>query len=340
MGNPPQIFDGEHERTQLFLLQWEIYWGLNYQVDVMAQPYTRVLCFLSYVQGLEVQDWVTHELHWLREQVHSRHVLPNNPWLWAQMMVHFRNAFVDTMTQAKARHELGKLQMEGGHINEYIAKFERYVMMAGYGVDEPTVLEKFIKGLPNPLARTCIEMDTLDMWQEWKDSVCKCQDVYLCWQQILGISNNKKDQSGSKKKDLNRWHQGFNSKHVERDPNAMDTTPGHTHARRMTTEERAHLMNEGKCFNCQCKGHFSRDCPQSPSPPNHNHTPWAPKGKAKMEESNEEGSLSKTESVPLAPKINASKRKITGEELIALVKDAEDDVKDYVIQNVFMKQDF
>jgi len=29
-----------------------------------------------------------------------------------------------------------------------------------------------------------------------------------------------------------------------------------------------------------------------------------------------------------------------GEELIALVKDADEDVKDYVIQNVFMKQDF
>jgi len=38
--------------------------------------------------------------------------------------------------------------------------------------------------------------------------------------------------------------------------------------------------------------------------------------------------------------INASKRKITGEELISLVKDADDNIKDYIIQNVFMKQDF
>ncbi len=122
--NPPQVFDGERNRTQLFLSQWEIYWGLNYTVDIMAEPYKRVLCFLSYIQGLDVQDWVTHELRWLRDQVHSRHVLPNNPWLWAQMMAHFRDAFVDTMTQAKAHHELLKLRMEGGHIDEYIAKFE------------------------------------------------------------------------------------------------------------------------------------------------------------------------------------------------------------------------
>ncbi len=62
VGNPPQVFNGECDRTQLFLSQWEIYWGLNYTVNIMAQPYTRVLCFLLYIQGPEVQDWVTHKL--------------------------------------------------------------------------------------------------------------------------------------------------------------------------------------------------------------------------------------------------------------------------------------
>ncbi len=107
-------------------------------------------------------------------------------------MVHFGNAFVDMMTQAKACHELTKLHMEGGHINEYIAKFERYVTMAGYGVDEPTVLKKFIKGLPNPLAKTCVDMDLPDSWDEWKESARKRQEVYLCWRQILGVSLCKK----------------------------------------------------------------------------------------------------------------------------------------------------
>ena len=120
----------------------------------------------------------------------------------------------------------------------------------------------------------------------------------------------------------------------------MDTTPGHTHARHMTTEERARLMNEGKCFNCQRKGHFSRDCPQSPSPPDRERTPRARKGKAKKDKSKDEDGLSETESAPLAPKIKVSKRKLTGEELMALVKDADDEAKDYVIQNTFMKEDF
>jgi len=44
--------------------------------------------------------------------------------------------------------------------------------------------------------------------------------------------------------------------------------------------------------------------------------------------------------VPPAPKIKASKRKLTGEELMALVKDVDNEAKDYVIQNTFMKEDF
>ncbi len=112
-------------------------------------------------------------------------------------------------------------------------------------------------------------------------------------------------------------------------------------ARRMTTEERARLMNEGKCFNCQRKGHFSRDCPQSPSAPDHDRTPHAHRSKTtKKEESNKDGGLSETESTPPAPRIKASKRKLTGEELMALVKNADDKAKDYVIQNAFMKEDF
>jgi len=82
--------------------QWDIYWGLNHIIDIMAQPYTQVLCFLSYIQGEDVQDWVTYKLQWLRNEVHNNQVLPNNPWLWAQMLVHFKNAFVNTMTQARA----------------------------------------------------------------------------------------------------------------------------------------------------------------------------------------------------------------------------------------------
>ncbi len=172
VGNPPQVFDREWERTQLFLSQWEIYWGLNYIVDIMAQPYTRVLC-------------------WLREQVHGRHVLPNNPWLWAQMMVHFRNTFINTMTQAKACHELSKLRMEGGHIDEYVAKFKQYVTMAGYSVDEPTVLEKFIKGLPNPLAKTCVEMDTPDTWEEWKESASTKMYIYAGDKSSVSVTTKK-----------------------------------------------------------------------------------------------------------------------------------------------------
>jgi len=52
-----------------------------------------------------------------------------------------------------------------------------------------------------------------------------------------------------------------------------------------------------------------------------------------------EEELSEAEEEP-TPKIKASKRKVMGEELIEMVKDTDNEVKDYIIQNVFMKQDF
>jgi len=64
-------------------------------------------------------------------------------------------------------------------------------------------------------------MDTPETWDEWKAFARKHQEVYLRWQQILGVQDTKRDQSSSKRKDLNKWQQGFNSKRTERDPNVL-----------------------------------------------------------------------------------------------------------------------
>jgi hypothetical protein len=61
----------------------------------------------------------------------------------------------------------------------------------------------------------------------------------------------------SKKPTCQQWQQCF-----AKDPNAMDLTPGHTHARAaLTDDEITRLRQEGKCFKCKHQGHIGRNCP-------------------------------------------------------------------------------
>ena len=76
----------------------------------------------------------------------------------------FGHAFLDTMNKARARSELSKLKMTGGDIDGFIAKFERLAHDANNTLDEPTVLDKFIKGLPTKLAEGCLNQDNPETW--------------------------------------------------------------------------------------------------------------------------------------------------------------------------------
>ena len=119
----------------------------------------------------------------------------------------------------------------------------------------------------------------------------------------------------------------------------MDTTPGRVKARATNTcpplndEEREKLRKEGRCFRCKKQGHLSRYCPDKPS---------QARGNPDEEESDGE-TIQTTSSKAAAPKQTNPflvKKKTTAQDIIRLITDAEDDVKDTIIQEVFMKQDF
>jgi len=61
--------------------------------------------------------------------VHGNHVLPTT-LVMGPNDGPFRQRLCRHYDPGKSRNELTKLRMEGGHIDEYIAKFERYVTMA------------------------------------------------------------------------------------------------------------------------------------------------------------------------------------------------------------------
>ena len=89
-------------------------------------------------------------------------------------------------------------------------------------------------------------------------------------------------------------------------------------------------MKAGKCFTCKKQGHLSRDCPQRP--PQCPRTNACASTSAQIEEVN-------SDDEELA-KVRSRKKKPSASEIMEILREADDDAKDSIIQEFFMKEDF
>ncbi len=65
VGETPTIYDGDRKNTQLFINQWELYWGVNNDNPLMVNPYRQAMFFLTYIKGSHVNEWVVAVNRWL-----------------------------------------------------------------------------------------------------------------------------------------------------------------------------------------------------------------------------------------------------------------------------------
>ena len=110
----------------------------------------------------------------------------------------------------------------------------------------------------------------------------------------------------------------------------MDTTPGRARVRRIDADERAELMKTGKCFTCKKQGHLSHDCPQRP--PQRPHTNARASTSAQIEEVNSDDEE--------PAKVRSGKKKHSSSEIMDILREADEEAKDSIIQDFFMKEDF
>ena len=140
---------------------------------------------------------------------------------------------------------------------------------------------------------------------------------------------NPDSKSCRKPHTLEQWKAAWNNKR-NGNPDAMETTPSCARVRRIDADERAELMKAGKCFTCKKQGHLSRDCQQRP--------PQRPRTNARASTSSQIEDVNSDDEEPA--KVRSGKKKPSASEIMEILREADEEAKDSIIQEFFMKEDF
>jgi hypothetical protein len=314
VGNTPLIFKGERSRAEEFITQWQLYEGVNITNDLMRNAYQRAMLFLTYIQGPIVNEWVKGVNAWLQGQIINQRWAPHDERLWTEVFDSFNRQFANVMEQEDAQAARAKgLQLDKSDLDKLITEFEQLVCHAGYDINQDLVLRIFTSALPNTMyeyiLRTLPQPATYEQWQA---AAIDQQRVYV-------HMRNRADHFKTKKPAPTNTWRPFNSqwRNPQRDPNAMDTSPGRTRAQVAEAEDflpggsryeqrvggsreggypRGPIQRDGQrkvltCFFCGKPGHFARDCRQkqnnrgSNGPPHNTQIPTHAR-QARQEDSN------------------------------------------------------
>ena len=323
------IFDGDRSKAEAFLLEWTIYRLLNGEQDIMRQAFSRVMLFLTFIKGPDVQEWSNMQVGWLGSRILAG-AGRNEEHLYDEVMDSFKTVFTDMMSLQKAKAEFRTIKMEKGELDTYIAKFERLARLAGYSLQDQMVLDRFGSSLNPGLYASIINNTDPRNWLDWTRAAMKYQQKYLLIRSALGMKTGNTTQKPRRKPQTPEQLKAAWNNKKSNDPDAMDTTPGRTRARKIDADKRTELMRTGKCFTCKKQGHLSRDCPQRP--------PQRPRANARASTSAQIKDVNSDDEEPA--KVRSGKKKHSASEIMDILREADEEAKDSIIQEFFMKEDF
>jgi hypothetical protein len=143
MGSLPRIFDGDRTWAEAFLTEFLGYLILNQGVPGFESPIRQVTLALTLIKGEKVDLWVRNMIDTLR-RLHPVH--HNVPAIWEESEQAFRDKFVDSTRELRARNQLEQLKFKYPDIDEYVANFEDLIVYAGYNLASKEAINLFLKG--------------------------------------------------------------------------------------------------------------------------------------------------------------------------------------------------
>jgi Retrotransposon gag protein len=147
-GKVPESFNGDRTKMQKFMNAFDLFWMNNEDNSHMKNLYKRCTYFLGLLEGTKVDEWVVKQTNSLRKRTTQpvNKIAKGDEALWEDLKNDFTNAFSHTGRIEQARMDLGKLEMEGDQIDEYIARFETLLDKAEIPCTEVGAIQKFKDG--------------------------------------------------------------------------------------------------------------------------------------------------------------------------------------------------
>ena len=246
IGAPPSTFDGDRSMADQFITQFGLFRVVNNRNPVITDPKRRVALALTYIRGPKVDAWVAQQYDAL--SIEANHTLPRthaaastadelDEALWEDFIAEFKRAFAEPSWEVFARLE--NLRMAKDDVEMYIATFENLMRRAECKRESGPMVHYFRQGLPTNLERSIMKRqaipNTIDEWQ----SAARKEVERRALMKLYHLAGPEGGDTGTS--------------------DAAQT--GVIRLSRLSEEERARLMREGRCFECNEKGHLAGDCP-------------------------------------------------------------------------------
>jgi hypothetical protein len=286
MGSLPRIFDGDRTWAKAFLTEFLGYLILNQGVPGFESPIRQVALALTLIKGEKVNLWVRNMIDTLR-RLHPVH--HNVPAVWDEFEQAFKDKFVESTHELRARNQLEQLKFKYPNINEYIANFEDLIVHAGYNLASKETINLFLKGFSKNrgLLDKVFTPPVLTAYGAMKRRLIA---IIKSMQLVNSIAQNAPDFQRFGNNNTQQRFQPRNSQpargFMPRQVTSSNTPPWMNNmAVPMDTSNRARAPrqqgNQGrgayrnavqtdqgppkqwppcKCFTCNCVGHLARDC--------------------------------------------------------------------------------